>query len=362
MSKLLLIEHAEGRREIALMAGRRLLAYCQDREAGVEAEQIYLAAADRMARGMEACFVRLGGSQTGFLPFSECRALPRSGDRLILQVKKPPLGDKAPYLTEDISLAGRFLILTPKTERCAVSKRIAEEDERRRLLALARRLQKDGMGLVMRLESRDASEEALARERDDLLARWAEIAARAAAASGPCLLAGRPDALARLIRDEHGGIDRILTDDPAALPPLPVPAESCHRPFELYGVREALEKSLRRKVWLDCGGYLVIDRTEALTVIDVNSGKYTGGKAGAESTFLKLNLEAAAETARLLRLRNLGGIVIVDFVDMQREENRAAVLAALEAALADDPVKTVIHGFTALGLMELTRKKAEESL
>lgn len=357
MSKQILMEARNGQREIALLDGKRLLAFFQDAGGGVEAEQVYLGAVDRIVKGMEACFVRLGKDQMGFLPFAECGEKPRSGDRLLVQVKKPPIGEKAPYLTADIALAGRYAILTPFTPRFAVSQKITNENERTRLKNIAAKLAPAGCGLVMRTESADAAEADIAADAASLLQAWNEIREKQKTAQAPCLLKGREDALSRLLRDEHGEISEILTNAPEALPPLPLPIRPCENPFDLYSVRAKLEKSLQRKVWLDCGGYLVIDRTEALTVIDVNSGKFTGGKAGAESTFLKLNAEAAQETARLLRLRNIGGIVIIDFVDMQSDESRAAVQKALEDALRDDPVKAVVHGFTSLGLMEMTRKK-----
>ena len=357
MSKQILVEVRNGQREIALLDGKRLLAFFRDAGETVEAEQIYFGMVDRIVKGMEACFVRLGKDQTGFLPFSECKEKPRSGDRLAVQVKKPPIGDKAPYLTADIALAGRYAILTPFTERFSVSQKITDEAERGRLKALAARLAPAGCGLVMRTESADAAEDETAADINALSAAWREIQDKQKTAQAPCLLKGREDALARLLRDEHGDISEILTNAPEALPPLPFPVRPCGNPFDLYGVRAKLEKSMQRKVWLDCGGYLVIDRTEALTVIDVNSGKFTGNKTGAEGTFVKLNVEAAQEAARVLRLRNIGGIVIIDFVDMQSEDSRAAVQKALEDALRDDPVKAVVHGFTTLGLMEMTRKK-----
>lgn len=360
MSKLLLIENGSGAREIALTEGKRLLYYVREAPGALEAEQVYLGVTDRIAKGMEACFVRLDGEQTGFLPFSECRDKPRSGERIIVQVKKPPVGGKAPYLTQDISLAGRYAILTPRADRHAVSRRVTDEEDRAKLLALAKRLGCP-CGLVLRYESLGASEQEISAEVAALSQKWERIREKADSLSSPGLLEGRMDALSRLLRDEHGQIEKALTDDPAALPPLPFPAEACPHPFDLLNIRAKMEKSMQRKVWLDCGGYLVIDRTEAMTVIDVNSGKFTGGREGAESAFLRLNKEAAEEIARLMRLRNLGGIVIVDFVDMQSDESRAQITKALEAALADDPVKTVIHGFTSLGLMELTRKKTEES-
>ena len=357
MNKRILIESRDGKRKIALLDEKRLLAFYEDAGAAVEAEQIYLGTVDRIVKGMDACFVRLGGNQTGFLPFAECRERPRSGDKLLVQVKKPPIGEKAPYLTADVSLAGRYTLLTPFSARCAVSKKIADDAERERLLQTAERVAPSGMGLVMRTESAGAAEADIAADVGHLLSAWLDILDGRRSAQAPCLIKGREDVLSRLMRDEHGRIAEILTNAPDQLPPLPYPIRFCDSPFELYGVRNKLEKSMQRKVWLDCGGYLVIDRTEALTVIDVNSGKFTGGKSGTESTFLKLNTEAAEEIARLLRLRNTGGIVIIDFVDMQSEESRAAVQTALEEALRDDPVKAVVHGFTSLGLMEMTRKK-----
>ena len=357
--KRVLIETREGHREIALMEDKALMHFSREMPCAIQAEQIYLGRVDRIVKGMEAAFVKLGKDQTGFLPFSECPAPPRSGDLMPVQVKKPPVGDKTPYLTADLALAGRYVILTPLTGQRAVSKRIQDDAARRSLLAIAARLAPAGMGLVMRAESADAEESVIREEIRALQQAWDQVAEKKQAASAPCLLRDRKDALSRLLRDEHGAVDEILADDPAALPPLPVPVKACPHPFELYDVREKLKKSLQRKIWLDSGGYLVIDRTEALTVIDVNSGKFTGKKTGAESTFLALNREAAREIARICRLRNLGGIIIIDFVDMQTEESRALVAQALREALQKDPVKTTLHGFTALGLMEMTRKKTD---
>ena len=359
MSKTILIRHEAGKREIALMDGKRLLHFGHDEGGGIAAEQIYLGRVDRIVKGMEAAFVKLGGEMVGFLPFSECREKPRSGDRIIVQVKKPPVGEKAAYLTMDIALAGRFVLLTPLTRRFAVSKKIEDEETRSRLAALASRIAPEGMGMVMRTESAEAEENAIAEDAAILEAAWKDVLQRRAEITEPGLLKGREDALVRLLRDEHGQIESILTDRPEEISGVSVPVQSCPSPFDLYNVPAKLEKSLNRKVWLDCGGYLIIDPTEAMTVIDVNSGKFTGSKTGTENTFLKLNLEAAREIARLLRLRNIGGIIIIDFVDMQNEESRAAVREALEEALKDDPVKAVVHGFTSLGLMEMTRKKGQ---
>ena len=358
MSKTVLIHREAGQREIALMEGSRLLAFYTDGGGGIEAEQIYLAQVDRIVKGMEAAFVRLGNGQIGFLPFAECREKPRSGEKLIVQVKKPPVGEKAAYLTADVALPGRYVLLTPLTARLAVSKKIDDEETRQRLLSLAQRVVPPGMGLVMRTESADAQEEAVAQDAEALREAWRQVLAKRAETEGPCLLRGQEDALTRLLRDEHGHIGEILTDSPENIPPAGPPVRVQENVFDLYSVRAKRDKAMQRKVWLDCGGYLIIDKTEAMTVIDVNSGKYTGSKSGTEQTFLKLNLEAAREIARLLRLRNVGGIIIIDFVDMRDEASRQAVREALENALRDDPVKAVVHGFTSLGLMEITRKKS----
>ncbi|MBR3020540.1 MAG: ribonuclease E/G [Clostridia bacterium] len=359
MSKTILVCHTEGRREIALIEGKRLLSFCRDEGGSIAAEQVYLGKIDRIVKGMEAAFVRLGGENIGFLPFSECKEKPRSGALVTVQVKKPPVGEKAAYLTEDIALAGRFALLTPRTQRCAVSKKIEDEETKSRLYALASGIAPEGMGLVMRTESADAAEDDVSADVEALKEAWQEVLLKRAEVTEPGLLKGREDALLRLLRDEHGEIGEILTDRPEELDNISIPVQGCPAPFDLYNVPAKLEKSMARKVWLDCGGYLVIDHTEAMTVIDVNSGKFTGSKTGTENTFLKLNLEAAKEIARLLRLRNIGGIVIIDFVDMRDEESRAAVREALESALKDDPVKAVVHGFTTLGLMEMTRKKGQ---
>ena len=359
MSKTVLIRHAEGQREIALMDGKRLLHFGHDEGGGIAAEQIYLGRVDRIVKGMEAAFVRLGGEAIGFLPFSECREKPRSGDLIMVQVKKPPVGEKAAYLTMDIALAGRYALLTPFSQRYAVSKKIEDEETRSRLHELAARIAPLGMGVVMRTESAEASEEAISADIEALKAAWEDVLQKRSEVSEPCLLKGREDALLRLLRDEHGEISEILTDKPEEIKNVNIPVHACAAPFDLHNVSAKLEKSMARKVWLDCGGYLVIDPTEAMTVIDVNSGKFTGNKTGTENTFLKLNLEAAKEIARLLRFRNIGGIVIIDFVDMRHEESRAAVREALETALKDDPVKAVVHGFTSLGLVERTRKKGQ---
>lgn len=359
MSKRVLVETRNGNRQIAVMDDQKLLYFQDEAPTGAQSEQIYLGVVDRLAPGMEAAFIRIGKEEAGFLPFAECREKPRSGEQKLVQVKKPAIGEKAPYLTQDLALPGRFAILTPFSARCALSKKIEDDESKARLMAIAQAHCPPGMGLVMRTESETAPEEAILEDIAALESAWREILSRLPGAKAPCLIHGAEDPLLRLLRDERGPVEKILCDDPASLPPVNAPVEACEHPFALFGVLSKWEKARQKKVWLDCGGYLIVEKTEALTVIDVNSGKYTGNKTGAENTFLRLNLEAAREIARLLRLRAMGGIVIVDFVDMRQEESRQAVFRELEQRVRDDPVKVTLHGFTSLGLMELTRKKTD---
>ncbi len=357
--KQLYIEKASDRLRFAVMEGSRLLSY-QEESSAIQAEQIYLCRADRMMKGMEAIFLQLTREQKGFLPFSECREKPRSGDTFLVQVKKPPIGEKLPYCTRDISIAGHYAILTPFSQRISVSSRIEDAQTKEQLINLGKQIAPEQMGLILRTESADAPKEDIQREIQLLTEKWQRILEKASASSAPCLVEERENTLSTILRDEKGGIEKIITHV-QDLPTLPCPVQYAEQPFALQNVESKLQKSLSRKIYLPCGGYLIWDRTEAMTVIDVNSGKFTG-KKGAESTFLALNLEAAKEIARLMRLRNAGGIILVDFVDMASEENKNAVQQALSEALRDDPVKCVIHGFTSLGLLEMTRKKTGPSL
>ena len=175
MSKQILLEHRDNRREIALMEKGKLLFFSREKDASIEAEQIYLGIADRIVKGMEAAFVRLTKDTVGFLPFSECKEKPRSGDKILVQVKRPPVGEKAAYLSREISIAGRYAILTPFTQRFSASKRIENVDEKEKALAIARKYAPDQMGLVMRQESTGAGEEEISMEIQLLVERWQHI-------------------------------------------------------------------------------------------------------------------------------------------------------------------------------------------
>ena len=360
---LLLVEVQGAEREIALMEGSRLVDYYRSADAGsIRPEEIYLGRVSRVMKSLQAAFVRLADKVDGFLPFAQIPSgkAPQPGDTLLVQVKRPPTPGKAAYLTMDIALTGSLAILTPCRAGSRISRRVGEGDKGR-LLRLARQLAPEGMGLVLRGDSLHEDEDALRDEIAALISRWQAIQSRAGALSPPAAVEQAPDALQRLLRDLREAPERIITNDPAALGDTGLPVTQAAHPMQLHEVHHKLSRALRRKVLLNSGASLVIDPCEAMTVIDVNTAQSIEGHDRGRA-LLKTNLEAAEEIARLLRLRRMGGIILIDFIDMEAPQDREQVLAALREALGRDPVKAVVHGFTQLGLVEMTRKKADEPL
>lgn len=363
MSTLILRETALSE-EIAVIEDGRLVSYfLSDADDAIAPEQVYLAVIDRVVKGMSAAFVKLNKREMGYLPFSEIPGGAdnlRSGDKTVVQVRKAPVGNKAAYLTHDVSLAGHYVLLLPFSKKLGVSKRVEDADTRTKLLFTARSLVPEGMGLIMRAESAETEESLLREEILELSRAWQAILERAQSAQAPCRLSAEIAPIHRILRDCRDHDITIIADDISDLTSVPCPVRLANSPFSLYNVRDKLQKALRRHIWLPCGGYLVVDPCEAMTVIDVNSGKFLGSKAGAEDMMYRLNMEAAQEISRVLRLREISGIILIDFVDMQEEAHRADVLTVLKEHLSKDPSKTVVHGFTALGLVEMTRKRTGE--
>lgn len=337
----LLVDYRELREDLALMAGA-----------------IYLGRAGRVMKGLEAVFVSLGGGVEGFLPFSE---MPegiqlKPGDTALVQIKKPAQGGKAAYLTCDVALPGRFSLLLPQGGRAGASGRARNP---KALRQLASELCPKGMGLVLRAQAQGADREDILKEISGQAETYRGLLEKAAQSTSPRLLLPAPDAVTRLLRDEQVLPERVITDEEKAARGLGFKVHVTENPFSLYGVEKQLHQALKRRVYLPSGGFLVLDPCEAALMIDVNSGQDTC-KAG--DLALKVNLEAAREIARLLRLRRAGGIILIDFIDMPGSEQRQQVQAALEEALREDPVKSEVLGFTRLGLMEMTRKKAQAPL
>lgn len=354
--------------DIAVMEDGRLVEYLPA-DADASSEAVYLGRVERIMPGMKAAFIQIGQEKCGFLPLEE-RNLPelpklQTGMSVLVQVRKEAQGVKGAFLSRDICLCGEYVLFAPLSRRHGVSSRITGEKTRKALKALAQEISQGEFGLVMRTASAHAPEDAIREEVDTLRACWDAIRTAAPTAHVPSVLHAPRTTLDLVLADYRPrGIDRISTNDAALADTL-----SAHAPtrlmgddlFDVAGVSTQVLKALERRVWLESGGNLVFDPCEAMTVIDVNTAKYVG-KTSLTDTVLHTNLEACAEAARQIRLRNISGIIIIDMIDMAASADRQAVLRALEEAFAADRVKTVIHGFTALGLIEMTRKRSRPPL
>jgi ribonuclease G len=357
---------------------------------------IYKGKVSRVLPGMQAAFIDIGLERTAFLHASDIvppaldengleaprtehiNDLVTEGSEILVQVLKDPLGTKGARLTTYITIPSRFLVYLPKGHGVGVSARIDEETERQRLRQCVADLvgPDETGGYIVRTAAENAEPEALRADMLFLRRLWDVLQQQAARAPAGTLVHEDLPLEARLLRDTLGpDMERVLVDSEAAyermvnfaqmfIPNLSPRIEryAANRPiFDLYGVEDELQRALDRKVQLKSGGYLIIDQTEAMTTIDVNTGAYVGHR-NLEETIFKTNLEATEAIARQLRLRNLGGIIILDFIDMTDPEHRRQVLQALERTLANDHAKTHICEVSVLGLVEMTRKRTRESL
>lgn len=354
---LLLHEKNEKGATAALIKDNLLLEYLNlDKEEALAPEGVYLGKVGRVMKNLNACFVSLPGGQEGFLPYGKVRVMP--GDVVLVQLKRPGVGGKTPHLTRDIALTGRTLVYLPFGMGDKVSSRVEDRQQRQRLKGLAATLTRDEGAFIMRHMSLTAEEQTIRQEAEALLSAWQLLKERAQKISPPALLQPPPHSLARLLRDLQEEVDAVVSNDVDSLAALNLPLRYHPSPMALYDVPGKLRRALKRKVYLKSGASLIIDPCEAMTVIDVNSDKCT---VGSRCTKVEVNKEAAGEIARLLRLRGIGGIVLIDFIDMETPEERQQVLAVLEEHLKRDRVKTTVQGFTALGLVEMTRKRAEDA-
>jgi len=361
------IREAEGM-DVAVVEDGCLVEYLpSDQDASAEA--IYLGRVERIMPGMKAAFVNIGQERAGFLPLEErtARDLPKlqTGMNILVQVRKEAHGEKGAFLSRDISLCGEYVLFSPLNRMTAVSSRIVKEKHRKALKELARDISGDEFGLIMRTASKNADEAAIRAEVDELRARWECIRKEAPTAHVPSVLHQPRTTLDLVLADYHPrGIDRICVNDAgmaetlSAYAPVTVMGDNL---FDVARINTQVLKALDRRVWLESGGNLVFDPCEAMTVIDVNTAKFTG-KTALSDTVLQTNLEACEEIARQVRLRNISGIIIIDMIDMVSREHHHAVLEALNKAFAADRVKTVVHGFTSLGLVEMTRKRTRPAL
>jgi ribonuclease E len=350
---------------------------------------VYLGKVRNVLPGMEAAFIDFGAGKNGVLYAGDVNyaeidlngkpkriesALEPS-DSVLVQVVKDAMGHKGARLTNQISLAGRYLVLAPDDDVRGISRRLPD-DERRRLREVVAEFRPERMGVIVRTAAEGASRDDIKADIDRLLEAWTDIGAARESASAPALLHEEPPLVIRVIR-EHFTRDfkRLLIDDAethrrvldylggteADLVEKAQRYEDEMSLFERFHVEDQLRKALDRKVWLPSGGHLVVDRTEALTVIDVNTGRFVG-HSNLEDTVLQNNLEAAEEIARQLRLRDIGGIIVIDFIDMEVQKNQDAVLLRLREHLAKDKTRSQVFEVSSLGLVEMTRKNVSAGL
>ncbi|MEC8998746.1 MAG: Rne/Rng family ribonuclease [Actinomycetota bacterium] len=393
---LMCVSVSDGVTQIAVMEGRQLIEHYLSRPADDVSEihgNVYLAKVQNVLPGMEAAFVDIGTPKNAVLYRGdvqygdadfEGKGRPRieqvlkAKQTILAQVTKNPIAHKGARLTQEVSLPGRFVVLVPNSSTYGISKRLPES-ERKRLRSILDRVKPKQHGIIVRTAAEDITKEEIERDVRRLLGQWDEIEALAGRSQGPSLLYREPEMAFRFIREEFNKDFRgVVIDDfemyekvrtyvesvnPALVDRISYhDAETESLPlFERHHVHEQLRKALDRKVWLPSGGSLIIEHTEALTVIDVNTGKNVG-RSSLEETVFRNNLEAAEEIARQLRLRDIGGIIVIDFVDMEVKANREAVATTLRDVLARDKTRTQVFDISELGLVEMTRKRIGEGL
>ncbi|WP_019533493.1 Rne/Rng family ribonuclease [Paenibacillus ginsengihumi] len=389
--KRILVQCSGGQTQVAVTEDGRLVEYYQEsRDRSQLAGNIYIGRVVRVLQGMQAAFVDIGLDKNVFLYIDDLlpahlekqpkekppiHDLVKVGQQLMVQVVKEPVGSKGARVTTHYSIPGRFGVYMPYAGYVAVSRKIDGTAERERLKRAAERNLKPEEGFIVRTAASGAAEEAIVADLNELRSRWRQLEEEARRSGEvPRKVYSDLDLLPRLIRDLfRDDVDELLVDKPDAH------AEICsyvrsgssglaarvrlsQEPslFDAHQIMQQLEQGMKRKIWLDNGAYLIIDRTEALTVIDVNTGKYTGS-VGLDSTAFDTNMAAAREIARLLRLRDIGGLIIIDFIDMEAERYRQQVLEELTRETRKDRTKTFVVGWTKLGLVEMTRKKVRDS-
>ena len=371
-----------------LEQGRLVEFYVERRSRRSLVGNIYKGRVENVLAGMDAAFIDVGLEKNGFLYVDEVflpdqadtrgkkiTQLLKAGQELVVQVVKDPMGTKGSRLTTELSIAGRYLVYVPGGNMCGVSRRLPDA-ERLRMRKLCHELRPDDAGVIIRTAAEGATEKAITRDLRFLEKLWSTVQRRLETLHPPAMVYSEAELAMRIVRDffneeftqilvdDEGQLKRIVGFLQATAPELADRVELYQggKPlFETYGVDAEISSALERRADLPSGGYLVIDKTEAMTVIDVNTGRYVGRRF-LEDTIVKTNLEACREVVRQLRIRDIGGIIIIDFIDMARKENREQVLAALEGELAKDRTKTYVMELSPLGLVEMTRQNETDGI
>ncbi|TAG09596.1 MAG: Rne/Rng family ribonuclease [Verrucomicrobia bacterium] len=405
----IVINHERLERRVALLESGTLEEYTVEREGDQNiVGGIFKGKVRNIESGLKAMFVDIGLDKNAFLHFWD--AIPAAldagleeieregrqkkkvskitskdipniypiGSEIVIQVSKGPIGTKGPRVTTNISLAGRYLVLMPFTEQFGISRKIDDPQERTRLRKIVQKLSvPDGMGVIMRTVAQGTRARHFVRDLAMLLEQWDEIEQRRANNPAPACIFQEPGLIERTARDFlTDEVDQIICDDEATTETIrqiagkisrrakrrvhfmPPAGESI---FEKIGIQKQIDEAFSRQVWLPCGGYIVIDETEALIAVDVNTGRNRGSK-DVDKMILETNIEAATEVARQLRLRNIGGLVVIDLIDMRHRKDQQTVYKAIKDRLKRDKAKTQVLQISQIGLMEMTRQRLNESL
>jgi ribonuclease E len=389
--RVMAVRQIDDRVQIAVLEDDVLVEHYVNRQSGSTLMgNVYLGRVQNVLPSMEAAFVDIGKGRNAVLYAGEVNwdaaglegeskrieMAFKPGDPVLVQVTKDPIGHKGARLTAQISLAGRFVVYVPDGSMTGISRKLPEK-ERSRLKSMLRSVMPEEAGVIVRTAAEGAAEDDLTRDVARLTAQWDDIAAKAKTANAPSLLYSEPDLAIRVVRDIfnedfnelivygddiYETLEQYVTYVAPDLAPRLQKWANKQDLFNRYRIDEQLAKALDRKVWLPSGGSLVIDRTEAMTVVDVNTGKFTGEGGNLEQTVTRNNLEAAEEIVRQMRLRDIGGIIVVDFIDMVLESNRDLVLRRLIECLGRDRTKHQVAEVTSLGLVQMTRKRIGQGL
>jgi len=383
--KRLILDIDENLSQIALLENGKLKEYHPEKRDGKNIlGNIYKGKIQNVLKGMQAAFVDIGIGKNAFLFFDDVlfqqENLPKSitqvlkpGQPIMVQVSKEAVGMKNPRVTANISLPGKYVVLMPNVDYIGISHRIEEEVERKRLQEIVKKLKPEGIGIIVRTAALEATEQQIREDLEELIRLYEKIQKDFQNAPLPSLIYKEEDFAIKYLRDLLSNeVDEIVVNDKEEYENIKrylknVGKENISVTYEegdllgIYGADFQVDKLLEKKVWLKSGGFVIIDQTEALTVIDVNTGKYVG-KSSLEETIYKTNLEAAEEIALQLKLRDIGGIIIIDFIDMKNENFKRDLLEFFKKELQKDRTKCTVLGYTQLGLVEMTRKRVRSQV
>jgi len=391
MQEIIINKDKDNMKTVAIIEEGRMLEHYQEKEDQNRLEgNIYIGKIQNVIQGMQAAFVDVGTDKNSFIHLKDIlpkkditkegldletekniKEVIKLGDPILVQVKRDSTNKKGARVSTHISLVSRYFVLMPETEIITISQKIENEDERSRLLKIVKKEICDNHGIIIRTSSEEKTEKELVDSLKQLINRWNKIKEKYEQSQKKCpeLIEREYGLIKKTINDTiDKGIDRITTNDKNTYDEVEDMIKELNSEKEIeikfvekenildiYGINEQIEKISNRKIWLKCGGFITIDKTEALTAIDVNTGKYIG-KNNLEETVLKVNKEASEEIAKQLKLRDIGGIIIIDYIDMKKEESKKEIIELLTSEFKKDRSKTQVIDFTKLNLLEMTRK------